>query len=502
MDKNIKITIIMLFVTILLLAIIIFIGVNYNGKRKENEPKKEIIPKITEQYTSVSLKTLKEYDNYLNYENGEILYYNDNNMYLVYKNGVFYDNKLLEENVNGPYIHSLKKYTINIDYSEDQYSITEKSTNKTENYDSITLVMNNDEEIGYLILEKETDEKNEIYLLNVNNGNKINLVEKDISTVINNNDEGTIITDKFDYLPVISTYEKCGLISYDGTQVIDFIYDWIEYVNKDFIIVTKNNKEGVVNYKNENILDTEYDYIEKVGQYTFVVKDHILDILNDKYEKIVENIGITDIEDYLKPYNYSAILYKNNLIYVIVEGVNNTLYRIENNSIKQINSEGIGETVNDHDDNLVYFAFRYEKDGKLIYDIYDKTLKKIYTIDKALTENVEYSTSINPIKDKPNYYQIIISYYVDERYDNIYLDMKNLKELTEYDALRKFFKNGYSYVINDNKLKIYKESELLQEFTGNYEYIDEYKFIKYSENSTTEIIEVEFKKESREVEQQ
>ena len=80
--------------------------------------------------------------------------------------------------------------------------------------------------------------------------------------------------------------------------------------------------------------------------------------------------------------------------------------------------------------------------------------------------------------------------------------MKNLKELTEYDALRKFFKNGYSYVINDNKLKIYKESELLQEFTGNYEYIDEYKFIKYSENSTTEIIEVEFKKESREVEQQ
>ena len=62
MDKNIKITIIMLFVTILLLAIIIFIGVNYNGKRKENEPKKEIIPKITEQYTSVSLKTLKEYD--------------------------------------------------------------------------------------------------------------------------------------------------------------------------------------------------------------------------------------------------------------------------------------------------------------------------------------------------------------------------------------------------------------------------------------------------------
>ena len=53
-----------------------------------------------------------------------------------------------------------------------------------------------------------------------------------------------------------------------------------------------------------------------------------------------------------------------------------------------------------------------------------------------------------------------------------------------------------------NPKRLISERYIYDYITGNYEYIDEYKFIKYSENSTTEIIEVEFKKESREVEQQ
>ncbi len=499
MDKNIKITVIMLFISILFLSIIIFIGINYGSKAKEKENKIEAIPKITEEYTNVSLRTLKKYYNYLDYDGNQIVYYDDNKEYLVYKNGVFYDEKIIDDSVNKPSAYTFKNYIVKLDYENDKYSITTKKNNNTEYFDSITLVMNKDEEINYLILENE----NELYLLNINNNTRISLREKDIKSVINNNDEGTIITEKFDYLPVCSTYDKCGLITYDGTTAIEFTYDWIDYYNKDYIIVYKNDKTGLINYKNETILNVEYDYIEKYGNYTFTVKNNILNILNDKFKTIVGNIAVTESgEDRQEPYNFDVYIDNNNIIYILIEGLDNVLYKINNNNEKHITSKGIFEFIFDNDEELKYPAFKFENNGKLIYEFYDKNLNKIYTIERETKKNVDYYAYAYNIDGKPDYYSINITYYIDEYSDNIYIDMKKLKETTEYDAFKKYFKNGYSYVINNGSLKIYKDTELLTEFDGDYTYIDGYKFIANNGDSTYDIIEVEFKKESREVEQQ
>ena len=59
------------------------------------------------------------------------------------------------------------------------------------------------------------------------------------------------------------------------------------------------------------------------------------------------------------------------------------------------------------------------------------------------------------------------------------MDLFNSKETEESIALKKYFDNGYSWTLNDDKvLKIYKNYDIIGEYTNIEEYFGGYYFYK------------------------
>ena len=108
-----------------------------------------------------------------------------------------------------------------------------------------------------------------------------------------------------------------------------------------------------------------------------------------------------------------------------------------------------------------------------------------------INKNITYTYEIDQLENKNNY---SINIYNEDATinDYYYIDLFNSKEIDERTALTTYFKNGYNfYISSDNKLKIYKNDELLNEFEGEYRYLGGYLFKK-----DNEIFEVIFKKDS------
>ncbi len=503
MDKNLKVTLIMLFSSVALIAVIVLIIINMGKdiKEKEKDKKEPKIPKITEEYTDVSLNKLKEYNYHLYFEDDEITYMNDDNLYLVYKNGIIYDNKLITDEYFDNINTIFKKYTIeNIDSKS---CIINKSSNKKECFDEIIPIGNKVESIDYLLLQDYGDDNGvgiKLILLDPNNDKRIDLYAKDIIDITSNSGEDYIITDEYDYLPVCSTFNKCGLITYDGKTQIEFVYDYLNYINKNYIIAYKNNKVGLINYKNETILDFNYDYIEVWNNYYVVVNNNKLSVLDNKLNKIIDNIQVKESNDDEMPYNYYAFI-DNNTLYLTIEDAKNTIYQIDKKLIKELTLPYDYEIVENNKGEFKYFVFKYEKDNKITFDFYDKNLTEYYKIEKELKKNIKYYTYIMNVPKNDNNYALYMDYDIDGYNTVYYVDLFNSKELSEYEALVRYFKNGYSFVLTDSNLKIYKEKEIIKEFNGVYTYIGNYMFIEEDEYDRNSIVEIEFKKESREVSQ-
>lgn len=496
MSKSKKTIITILFIITIIVIILTFIGINYNKKENDNNETEEIIPKITEEYTTATLQNVKTYPSSLNidYQNkDEVYYYDDDIKYLAYKNGIFYDKeKPIEEDYSEKIVFKL--YTYNYDPENDEHCLTENKTNTKKCYNWIYRISNMQDSIDYLVLREtnETGEDRLLTLLNPNTGTKIDLKQLGIEYIENSDELGEIKTYDYDYLGVCSYFSKCGLISYDGKIIIDFIYDSIDYTNKNIIVISKNSKYGIINYKNEVKIPIEYDELYSSGKYIFGVKDNKLNVYNNKYTLITDNISVTKDKD-TEQYNYFTIP-EDNKVYLENE---NELYLIDGKLQRKITTTDTFNYIYDEKDNIKYIYTTNKDNNKLEINFYDTDLYEYYKLEKNTKENIDYYINISNI-DKTNYYNISIYYDLKEYNENYYIDMLNSKEITEYKALNKYFNNGYSFVLTDTKLDIYKEKELINSINGNYTYLKDYYFINNSLNS----IEVlEFKKESHELSQ-
>ena len=74
--------------------------------------------------------------------------------------------------------------------------------------------------------------------------------------------------------------------------------------------------------------------------------------------------------------------------------------------------------------------------------------------------------------------------------------MVNSKEITEKDALNQYFDNGYSFVLNNNTLYVYKNNELLSTHENINDYFGGYYFSS-NKNNKTSIYKIEFKNSSK-----
>ncbi len=507
MGKKNKILIISAFVCVIILTILAAIGVNYKKKEQINneKPQEEVKPKITEEYTKVELIVKKEYNNYLMYDNNIAYYYDPNSKHIVYKNGNILENEIIETDTdNEDDYFKFKKYDFYI--TEDgYYCIKDKTSEEIECFNIAYTIKNLQDSIDYLILEKTENGEKKVYLLNPNTGSNVDLSQINVYSVfagsMAEDESGNIVTKNYDYLAACSAFEKCGLISYDGKIIIDYIYDFVDYIDKNTIIVTNNEKQGVINYKNEIKLPIQYDYITAVGNYILAVKDFKLTIYNSNYKVITSNIDIDESESETS-YNFYVNIDSLNSIYICINEDNiNYIYYINNNKLqRKISSKGeIDFIYNEKDDSIKYITFNYEESGNIYFVFYDSDLYEYYKFNKEINSSIDYYISLqnNPYND--DYYTISINYDIPSYDKYYYLDLINSKEINELKALGRHFSNGYTYTITKNKLNIYKETELLNSFDGNFIHLSEYDFIQ-SDTNGSKIIYLDFQKESREIE--
>ena len=104
----------------------------------------------------------------------------------------------------------------------------------------------------------------------------------------------------------------------------------------------------------------------------------------------------------------------------------------------------------------------------------------------------KYSLSIDNIINT-SFYKVKLTYEVSKELNNYYyIDLFNSKTVDE-SVLLKYFENGYSFILNDNNiLKIFKNEELISEYTNIDYYLGGYYFSKGNS-----IYEITFKKDSK-----
>ena len=509
MDNKKKIIIVLSSVLVLFI-VCLFIVINITKKeepKKEEEPKVDTKPKITEEYTKVEIETLKEYNKYLEFEDNMVYYYQSPYKYIVYKNGKILDDlEVISIDDNSKYAQyiSFETYDFYITNNYDDYCVKNKQNNEIECYDEITTISNLQDSIDFLLLENYNDEGNQIYILNPNNGKLVDLTPINANYIYGSsyygNEDGNIIVKDYNYLQACDSFNKCGLIDYDGNKVIDFVYDSVDCIDKDYIIVTKDDKQGIVNYKNAYKLPLEYNYINIFNDYIITVKDFKLTVYNKNLKVILNNIDVdTSESDTL--YNFN-VNYNNNYLYINVYEENiNHLYLINNNKLaKKVDSKGELEYLYSDNFNLNYIIFKYEENNELYVVFYDTDLYEYYTFTKEIINNMDYNVSVFEDYINKKYYRILIDYDSTKYNKYYYIDIINSKEIDEITALGRHFSNGYTYTIINNKLNIYKEKELLTSFDGSFTHLNEYEFLQDKTNDMpAKIVKLNFIKETREI---
>ena len=509
MSKKKRIAIIIIILLLILNISASVVGILYTPS-KENKKEEPEIPKITEDYKEVELISKYTSENNIYYNNitTEIEEEIDDKEYIIGSNGKLYDKIILKEDNSTeeeqPIIES-KDYAFYYDYEEDEYYYINNKTKKKSKLYSDIYLPKKDELVGiYAILisyDEDTDE-NTYEILNTNSGKITKIDNNDIDicgTNILESYDYEYYSDSINYFKVTNKTEKYGLIDHEGNMVINIIYDSIEIFEDKYIIVSINNKYGIIDFKNQTIVPFEYDSIYSNGKYIILEKNNKISIADsnakiyidnkiETSENSISNNNIIDVlqEDTSKQTLYTTVI--NNKLYLQV-------YNNNKNSIYLINSKGIERKISSNTDFFMLeneYIYTVEKNDKAKLVFYDLDLYEYFKMDLDINQNIQYLFDIDYLND--NYIEFEL--YHEELEDiNIkyYIDLFNSKEIDERTALKTYFKNGYNfYISSDNKLKIYKDDELLNEFEGEYRYLGGYLFLK----DNKEIFEVIFKKDS------
>lgn len=503
-DIIIKLILSSIILSILILSFYVFLTNINIGNKKHKFDTSEVIPKIKEHYSKTKLNEYKKYDEYLYYdkESDEIRKFSkdsDISYYIVGKYGNIYSNPIeikndmstYENDSNyvsfdtGPEVIYIKKPANYVDIDYD--------TAKTINY----FDKDGNYKFDYILLEKN----GVLSLLNIKSY-KLTELDSSINDVfIYLSPEEIEIKNQnnTDYFIVENKDEKFGLIDKDGNIILECIYDFLyNYTTNDEYVALKNEKFGLINSKNETLLNFEYDFIYYKGNYKIVRKDNKIGVFYNK--KLIVDYVIPYYENNEEHDNIYAYIEDDNLYLVSPytgEYYSNTFWN--NSRAYYITSKGIKRRIdsyveplyNNDETNINYFYSVRENNGNIIITFYDKDFYEYYSYSFNYEKAYDYYLSLNQTVN-PNYYEIRIYYSKVSLNKTYYVDLFNSKESDEKTALLKYFDNGYSYTLNsDGKLKIYKDSELLDEYNDIEEYFGNYYF-----HSKDTIYKITFEKDS------
>ena len=462
-------------------------------KHSNVKHKFDIVPKITEDFDKTELNKIKEYKNDIIYDSSskEIIYYNDSeetDYTIVGKYGKLYSSPL-EIPYNDDVKHDTDTYKTSfglykIEYDEDGYDYLVNTTDNTKNkYDSIYPLSyykdNTKSYLEYLVLEK--GKKLTIFNYLKNESKELNDYYDYI--YISYDDENKCNNYK-NYL-IAKKDNKYGIIDFNENIILNFEYDELyNYSDNDEYLALKDNKYGIINSKGEIIYDFEYDDIKYIDNYKIMLKNNRIGILyNNKL-----------IVDYSIKYNYinlpEDISVSEDNLYIITS---NDSYEFSNSYLNNtesylINKKGKIKTIDTHlnriytyekeNEVLSYFYSINENNNKLLITVYDLDFYQYYAFSIPYDKAYKYSLDIENILNS-DYYKVKLSYEVSKQLNNYYyIDLFNSQTVDE-SVLLKYFDNGYSFILNDNKeLKIYKNDKLISLYENVSYYLGGYYFSK------------------------
>lgn len=226
----------------------------------------------------------------------------------------------------------------NVKDDENVYLVTEKDGNIQLYRNDKILLDNNYQAINYnedsklLILQKDnkygvTDlngkqilniEYDQIqipgnYIIAIKNGNSETF---DLSGTKQENLQFTniMMTNNENYNISIDTNDKYGVISKDGTTIIENKYNYIQYLFANYFIVGGDSgKSGIINDKGEELLPINYEVIQKIDNSDIIqaMTGNTLELYNKQISKIVsmENGKLDINNNYIKVYSTTQTEY-------------------------------------------------------------------------------------------------------------------------------------------------------------------------------------------------
>ena len=148
-------------------------------------------------------------------------------------------------------------------------------------------------------------------------------------------------------------------------------------------------------------------------------------------------------------------------------------------------------TEDDDYTNVKYYYSISTNDNKVTVTFYDTDYYEYYKYTTKKLINSKYSYSVGTtFLLEPDWYLSpaftgINSIFMDS--NSIYLDLTNSKEISEIDALYKYFDNGYGYTLKDNVLTVYKDKEELNKFENINTYLGNGNISNYNNDEINQL---------------
>ena len=304
---------------------------------------------------------------------------------------------------------------------------------------------------------------------------------------------------------------KWGLISIDGKEISEFIYDDIQTLKgvKNSIIVQKDGMFGLLNSKGNKILDTTFSQIQKYGEeenfgFITINQENKYGLVNLSGDKILEN----NYEKIENIYNEKYFAVVENGKQILVDKQANKILEENFDEIKQIASSGIIFTKNNLYGLMNYSGEtliepNYEVLKEINTDIFSaKKDGKIGVIDKEQNAKVAFSYKEISYNKKAGIYIAENEEYVSSILNSNF-EIKLIGILSEINV-----DNGYMKIKIDDTYKYYnfkfQEKDIKEIFPNNkiyasyqdskYGFIDSKgnKVIDYIYDEVTEVNEYGF----------
>ena len=161
--------------------------------------------------------------------------------------------------------------------------------------------------------------------------------------ILSGNELYNVYTGKTTSIPEYDNYEycgikvcknsKCGMIDFDGNEVIALDYDSFDFLGDGIARVTKDDKTALID-QNNNVILGWYDDIQTMGEYLYLIDN------DDKYAfyNIYGN-KISDFYDEFKDVKDNMYMVKKDDLYGIIKRNGKEIIKPQYDYLKKINSE-------------------------------------------------------------------------------------------------------------------------------------------------------------------